>query len=113
MTFEKDSFHCFAENLMRALALAVIRKPYRLRGEEVRFLRKFLRMTGEELPRLLHVDKTTLSKWEHSEDPVGDQSDRLLRLIALGWGPGIKAKFEETVKYFRRSAGGATRCASR
>jgi len=31
--------------LMRALALAVIEKPYRLTGEEVRFLRKYLRLT--------------------------------------------------------------------
>jgi hypothetical protein len=34
--------------LMRALALAVIEKPYRLSGEEVRFLRKYLRRTGED-----------------------------------------------------------------
>jgi DNA-binding transcriptional regulator YiaG len=31
--------------LMRALARAVIEKPYRLTGEEVRFLRKYLRLT--------------------------------------------------------------------
>jgi hypothetical protein len=52
--------------LMRALALAVIRKPYRLHGEEVRFLRKYLRMMGEQLSQLIHVDKTTLSKWENN-----------------------------------------------
>jgi hypothetical protein len=34
--------------LMRALALAVIEKPYRLTGEEVRFLRKYLRVTAED-----------------------------------------------------------------
>jgi len=63
--------------LMRILALAVIKKPYRLTGEEVRFLRKYLRLT--EFSRLIHVDKTTLSKSENNDDRLGDQSDRLIR----------------------------------
>lgn len=78
--------------LMRALALAVIEKPYRLTGEEVRFLRKYLRLTGEEFSRLIHVDKTTLSKWENNDDRVGDQSDRLIRLVTLGLGEGLKSE---------------------
>src|ERR1044071_6484425 len=48
---------------MRLLAVAVILKPERLAGEEIRFLRKYLRMTGEEFSQLLDVDKTHLSKW--------------------------------------------------
>ena len=38
--------------LMRRLALAVINKPYRLRGDEVRFLRKYLQMTRSEERRV-------------------------------------------------------------
>ncbi len=72
-----------ANELMRVLAFAVVRKPCGLVGQEVRFLRKYLGMTGEEFGALLHVDKTTLSKWENGEDPVGGQSDRLIRLMAL------------------------------
>src|SRR5580658_8402563 len=34
--------------LMSVLALAVIKKPCPLNGKEVRFLRKFLDMTGEQ-----------------------------------------------------------------
>jgi putative zinc finger/helix-turn-helix YgiT family protein len=86
--------------LMRALALAVIEKPYRLTGEEVRFLRKYLRLTGEEFSRLIHVDKSTLSKWENNEDPVGDQSDRLIRLVALGLGEGLREESERVIKTF-------------
>ena len=78
--------------LMRVLALAVIRKPYRLRGEEVRFLRKYIKMSGEGFSRLLHVDKTTLSKWENNADPVGDQSDRLIRALVLVLGEGLQDK---------------------
>jgi DNA-binding transcriptional regulator YiaG len=89
-------------NLMKVLARAVIRKPYRLEGEEVRFLRKYLRMTQDEFSCLLHVDKTTLSKWENNEDPVGDQSDRLIRAIALALGEGLKRGQEEAIREFSR-----------
>lgn len=84
--------------LMRVLALAVVGKPYRLTGKEVRFLRKFLGMTGEEFARLLHVDKSTLSKWENGEDRVGEQSDRLIRLITLALGDGLREKIEEIIR---------------
>jgi putative zinc finger/helix-turn-helix YgiT family protein len=86
--------------LMTGLALAVILKPYRLTGEDVRFLRKHLHMTGEEFSQLLHVDKTTLSKWENDDDPVGQHSDRLIRVVALGLGEGLKEHLEELIRYF-------------
>ncbi len=91
--------------LMRALALAVIEKPYRLTGEEVRFLRKYLRLTGEEFSRLIHVDKSTLSKWENNEDRVGDQSDRLIRLVAVGLGEGLKEESERVIRSFPQIKG--------
>lgn len=87
-------------DLMKVLAWAVVRKPYRLEGEEVRFLRKYLGMTQGEFSGLLHVDKTTLSKWENNEDPVGDQSDRLIRAIALALGEGLKRGQEEAIREF-------------
>jgi putative zinc finger/helix-turn-helix YgiT family protein len=91
--------------LMRALALAVIEKPCRLTGEEVRFLRKYLRLTGEEFSRLIHVDKSTLSKWENNEDRVGDQSDRLIRLVAVGLGEGLKEESERVIRSFPQIKG--------
>jgi len=87
-------------DLMRLLTVAVIAKPYRLTGEEIRFLRKYLRMTGDEFGRLLHINRTNLSKWENDEDKVGAQSDRLIRTIALSLGEGLKGKLEEVVRKF-------------
>ena len=87
-------------DMMRCLALAVIGKPYRLAGREVRFLRKYLRMTGDEFCRLVPVDRTTLSKWENDDDPVGEPSDRLIRMIALTLGEDLKEKTEEMVRSF-------------
>ena len=87
-------------DLMRALVVALIAKPYRLTGEEVRFLRKYLRKTAAELAQLLHVNKTTVSKWENDEDPIGEQSERLLRVITVALGDGLIAKIEEVISMF-------------
>ena len=70
-------------DLMRAIAAAIVSKPYRLTGSEARFLRKHLQMTADAFSRVLHVDKTTISKWENDEDPIGEQSDLLIRGIVL------------------------------
>jgi putative zinc finger/helix-turn-helix YgiT family protein len=72
-----------ANRIQRTLAEAIVRKPYRLAGDEVRFLRKYIGVTQDEFARLLHVDKTTISKWETGDDPVGIQSDLLIRAIAM------------------------------
>jgi len=72
--------------IMRRIALTVVRKPYRLTGDEVRFLRKHLQMTGEEFGAVCQVDRTTVSKWENGETPVGPQSDALIRMVALALG---------------------------
>jgi DNA-binding transcriptional regulator YiaG len=86
--------------IMRAVALALVGKPNRLRGDEVRFLRSFLGMPAEKFAKLVHVDKATLSKWENDEDPVGVQSDLLIRMFTLALGDGLSAKAEAMVKGF-------------
>jgi DNA-binding transcriptional regulator YiaG len=86
------------DHLFRAIALALVSKPYRLAGEEVRFLRKYLKLTGDKLSRLLHVDKTTLSKWENNDDPVGTQSDLAIRLIVMSLDKGLKKKLPKVVE---------------
>ena len=59
----------------REAAVAILQKPYRLRGEGLSFPRKHMDLNQEELAKLLRVNKTTLSKWENNEDPIGLQSD--------------------------------------
>jgi len=85
-------------DLMRLLTVAVICKPFQLRGEDIRFLRKYLRMTGAEFAHLMDVDKTTLSKWENNDDKVGSQSDRLIRLTVLSLGDGLREKLDEVIR---------------
>ncbi len=65
----------------RAIAQALANSPARLSGAQLRFLRKYLGMTGDELGRYLHTDKTKVSKWETEEDRIGPATDRLIRLL--------------------------------
>lgn len=84
----------------RALALAVVSQPFRLQGEDVRYLRKFLGMTQDQFAELLHVHKSNLSKWENNEDKIGEQSDRLIRTVAMALGEGLQKKAAEVVRSF-------------
>jgi putative transcriptional regulator len=65
----------------RAIALALANSPVRLTGEQLRFLRKHIGHSGEQLAKYLHTDKTKISKWERGEDPIGPSNDRLVRLL--------------------------------
>jgi DNA-binding transcriptional regulator YiaG len=71
--------------LHRAIAHAVIRKRARLAGVEIRFLRKYLGLSGVDFARHIGVDPSTVSTWENDKDPIGPTSDRALRLmVAVG-----------------------------
>jgi putative zinc finger/helix-turn-helix YgiT family protein len=69
------------ERVHDAIAHAVISKPGRLTGKQIRFLRKYLGMNGRSAAAALQVHPTTLSKWENGDDPIGPQSDSLLRAL--------------------------------
>jgi putative zinc finger/helix-turn-helix YgiT family protein len=86
--------------VIRVLASATVRKPRPLTGQDVRFLRKQMDMNGETFARHLGVDKTTLSKWENDQIPIGANSDRLIRAVVLGLGPDSKAEIESGIRSF-------------
>jgi putative zinc finger/helix-turn-helix YgiT family protein len=86
--------------LHRALALAVASQPFRLQGEDVRYLRKYLGMTQDKFAELLHIHKSNLSKWENNEDKIGEQSDRLIRTVVLTLGEGLQKKAADVVRAF-------------
>jgi len=69
------------EKIHRAIAQALANSPGRLNGEQIRFLRTHLGLTGDKLGSYLHTDRTKISKWERGEDRMGPTTDRLLRLL--------------------------------
>ncbi len=93
-----DPIIAHLDDLMRTVALAVVCNPSRLSGLDVRFLRKYIGKTAEEFGKLLNVDKTTISKWENDHDPVGEQSDRLIRLTVVALGDGLEEKLKAVVE---------------
>ena len=83
----------------RAIALALANYPARLTGEHLRFLRTHLGMSGEQLGRYLHTDKTKISKWERGEDPIGPATDRLIRLLAAVLDSDLRAEVARIARH--------------
>ena len=69
------------EELHRVIARHVIRKPTRLSPAEIRFLRKWLGESGEDLAELMGVTPEQVSRWENGKRDIGAPADRLLRLL--------------------------------
>jgi len=92
------------DDVMSLIAVAILQKPYRLQGEELRFLRKHVDLTQEEFAKLLHVDKTTLSKWENNEDPIGIQSDLWARTVVMSRDKRLEKRAADHIRAFEKMA---------
>jgi len=68
---------------LNALALWIARRPARLHGSEVRFVRNALGWSQEQLCHRLGVTVETISRWENSKKPIGYQSELALRFLVL------------------------------
>lgn len=88
------------DGLLRILAIAIVTSRLPLTGAEVRYLRKYLEMSGEQFARILHTDKSTLSKWETGAVNIGSKSDLLIRAVALNLGRGLRGEAEQITRDF-------------
>lgn len=70
-------------DLHRAIALAIVRTNIRLNGDEVRFVRKYMGLSGADFAARMGVDPSTVSRWENAHEPIGPQADRLVRLMVV------------------------------
>lgn len=86
--------------LMQFLVIAVAAKPCKLDGQEIRFLRKYLKMTGDQFSAVLGTDKTTVSKWENDEQDRGERADLLIRAVVMALGEGLSQYSERVVRGF-------------
>jgi DNA-binding transcriptional regulator YiaG len=90
-----------AEELAAAVAIALCFMPVRLTGPEVRFIRRVLDMTGQELASAVEMDPATLSRWEHGKQEVGAWADKAVRMAAVlrlqDRAPGSALRPEEVV----------------
>ena len=99
--------------LHRTIAHAVIRKPARLSGAEVRYLRKYLGWSGADFAGHVGVDPSTVSNWETDKDPIGTSSDRLLRLMVAHGRPVEEYSLDELAKKWGLEGGQDVRAGCR
>lgn len=71
------------EELHGLIAHTLIRKPARLSGAEVRFLRKWLGWSAADFAAHVGVTPETVSRWENAAASMGATADRLLRLMVV------------------------------
>jgi transcriptional regulator with XRE-family HTH domain len=90
---------------MHVIAFAVAAHPCRLKGAEVRFLRKFLGMNGDEFSNLVDIDRTTLSKWENDQQEIGKHSDRLIRFLAMAKSADLRKQIEQFMEKYGELTG--------
>jgi len=88
------------DGLLRVIAVAIVTNRLPLTGAEVRYLRKYLEMSGDQFARILHTDKSTLSKWETGAVNLGSKSDLLIRSVALNLGRGLRDEAERVTRNF-------------
>lgn len=88
--------------LHELIALTLIKKPSLLNGDEIKFLRKNLRLPSKVFANMLGVGKTTLPKWENDAQNHSEVYDRLIRLIYM-FEKGIKRQDQLRIQKHLRS----------
>lgn len=85
------------EELTADVADFVAKKIGKLAPGEIRFLRKYLGLSGADAAKRLHVSAETMSRWENGVRPMAPTAERLLRLLALKDRPILDyEKFDAT-----------------
>lgn len=67
--------------LHKSLVLEVLKKPSKLNGEEIRFLRTELGLTQTELSEKFDNSLKTIQRWENEKADIGTAEDVMLRLL--------------------------------
>ena len=75
------------EDLHRVLARLIAKRAGRLRGREIRFLRKFLGFSRVDAAEALMVTAETMSRWENDKRDIGDPYQALLRHMVFNRRP--------------------------
>ncbi len=71
------------EGLHQAIAYNLITKQRKLKGDEIRYLRKELELSQKGLSVLLDVSENTIRGWEKSRSDISGSANTLVRIIYL------------------------------
>ena len=84
--------------LMQVIASALVLKPSELAGKEIRFLRKYIGLTGEQFGRKLGLTKEHVSRIENEKHPVGTQTERLIRYVSISAVPELQPEMTQLLE---------------
>ncbi|AIC11373.1 transcriptional regulator [Xylella fastidiosa subsp. fastidiosa] len=70
--------------LHKSLSLALVMKPGKLSGTEIRFMRKEIEMSQSSLAALLGTNVQTLAAWEKGKAKISGPADKMLRFLVKG-----------------------------
>lgn len=87
--------------LYEAITRAIITDSTSLKGQEIRFLRRRLRMTQDDLASVVGVDKQTIGRWERDDTPITVAGERWLRAYVLAHVDG-DTKMKRLIEYAGR-----------
>lgn len=65
----------------RVLAQAIVSKGNRLKGPEVKYLRKHLGLSNQDFARVMGVSVSQASRWASGSDEMGQSAEYLLRVL--------------------------------
>lgn len=69
--------------LHRLIAKDIVCKKELMSGDEVRFLRKGLRMKSKDIADALSMDPSTYSRWENGKQEIAACHDKQMRLLYI------------------------------
>ncbi len=69
------------EGLHQVLALQIVEADRLVLPAEIRFLRKVLDKSADDMATLMGIDAKTLSRWENGKQKMGKVAERLIRLL--------------------------------
>ncbi len=71
------------EGLHKAIAYNLITKQRKLKGDEIRYLRKELDLSQKGLSVLLGISEPTIRGWEKNRSDISGSANTLIRMIYL------------------------------
>jgi putative transcriptional regulator len=84
--------------LHRAIAASMVKQRRMVAPVEIRFLRKHIRLSGNDFAQRMGVSRETVSRWETGANPMGAVADRLLRLLVLTHEPSDNYVVDDLLK---------------
>jgi transcriptional regulator with XRE-family HTH domain len=90
-----------AEGIAATVAMALCFLPHRLTGAEVRFIRRVLGKSSQDLAAIVDLDPSAQSRWENDKQEVAARTEKLLRMAAvlmlLDRAPGVSMDPQDVV----------------